>query len=621
MTLRLGQLRVVGLGLMVGAILHSVAAAQVTPPPVRSDSARQDSIRARALQDSIARAKIVADSIARAKVVADSIDKADTLRTPIPGFPSPPMFDGDYLWQGDDILASGAVSLTELVSRVPGAVGFRSGFVTSPSAPAYAGCFRCVRYFLDGIEIAAPDVRSGGILDNAEIPLWQLQEVRIVRGANELRVYLRTWGVERTIPMTRIDILTGADEVSQFGGFLGKRTKSGGVFQFGAQQFGTNSRTNSGAGNRSSISVRVGIVKPLWGVDAYAIRTSRSRDPQESVGGLASLPEFKGSRTDAYVRATWGRPLNGSWLQFVAATMNVKERTPGTGPAAPAEGEPPADSSRTEAQYLFAGGTRLGGISLSGTARFRALDGLHTNELAATAAASLAGINVAAYLRSDTRDSLVAAELSVQANPLPLISLSGSVGQTSPMGSSTRPAAFFANADLGVRVLRATLHGGVLLRDSMQLAAPIVFDASLASRAETGAFGIYARLNGPVWRDIHADITTIHWDADGWYRPGQLTRASIYLDSWWPRKFPNRTFHIYAGLAYETRADTRFPSSANVVVAPGHTSISSLVEIRILSAVLTWQNRNIRGLEMSEVPGLRLPRRLSIYGVRWVLWN
>jgi hypothetical protein len=448
--------------------------------------------------------------------------------------------------------------------------------------------------------------------------------VRVVQGANELRVYLRTWGVERTIPYTRIDILTGADETSLFGALFGKRYKSGALLQVAGNQFATKSRVNTGAGDRGTLMGRVGLIKESFGVDAFILRTNRVREEQERVGG-AQLEAFEGSRTDAYVRATFGQPDSSSWFQAIAASMNVTERTPGTGPPPPGEGDPPqppADTSLTEAQYLFAGGTRLGALGITGAARFRAFDGRHSNELSATVGGPLAGADVAAHLRRDTRDSVMSAELSLRTSLLNFLTVSGSVGQLSSIGGSDRPAGLFAHADVGLRLRRTWLHGGLVLRDSLTLVAPIVFDPSLTARDEAAALGVYARINGPIWRDIHAEVTTIHWDSDGWYRPEQMTRASIYLDSWWLRKFPRRTFHIHAGVTYENRSDAMFPTgAAGVSTAPGHSSITSLVVIRILSAVITWQNRNIRGLEISEIPGLRLPRRLSVYGVRWVLWN
>jgi hypothetical protein len=49
--------------------------------------------------------------------------------------------------------------------------------------------------------------------------------------------------------------------------------------------------------------------------------------------------------------------------------------------------------------------------------------------------------------------------------------------------------------------------------------------------------------------------------------------------------------------------------------------VSTLLEIRIMRAVLTYQQRNILGYLYQVVPGFEMPRVLAIYGVRWDFWN
>ena len=42
---------------------------------------------------------------------------------------------------------------------------------------------------------------------------------------------------------------------------------------------------------------------------------------------------------------------------------------------------------------------------------------------------------------------------------------------------------------------------------------------------------------------------------------------------------------------------------------------------RIVSAVLSYQFRNIRGDPYQLVPGYLMPRLNQFYGVRWEFWN
>ena len=49
--------------------------------------------------------------------------------------------------------------------------------------------------------------------------------------------------------------------------------------------------------------------------------------------------------------------------------------------------------------------------------------------------------------------------------------------------------------------------------------------------------------------------------------------------------------------------------------------LSSQLEIRIVDATVFWQFRNALGVRYSQVPGLEMPRPISLYGVRWSFRN
>jgi hypothetical protein len=50
-------------------------------------------------------------------------------------------------------------------------------------------------------------------------------------------------------------------------------------------------------------------------------------------------------------------------------------------------------------------------------------------------------------------------------------------------------------------------------------------------------------------------------------------------------------------------------------------TVSAMLEIRIMRAVITYQQRNITAYQYPIVPGFEMPRVLAIYGVRWDFWN
>jgi hypothetical protein len=64
-----------------------------------------------------------------------------------------------------------------------------------------------------------------------------------------------------------------------------------------------------------------------------------------------------------------------------------------------------------------------------------------------------------------------------------------------------------------------------------------------------------------------------------------------------------------------------FPASARDIETAVSKTLSGILEIRILRAVISYQQRNILGYQYDILPGFEMPRVLAIYGVRWDFWN
>jgi hypothetical protein len=72
---------------------------------------------------------------------------------------------------------------------------------------------------------------------------------------------------------------------------------------------------------------------------------------------------------------------------------------------------------------------------------------------------------------------------------------------------------------------------------------------------------------------------------------------------------------------YEFRGPTAFPLAGGDVSVGASKTITGLLEIRILRAVVSYQQRNLLSYQYFVVPGFEMPRVLAIYGVRWDFWN
>jgi hypothetical protein len=73
---------------------------------------------------------------------------------------------------------------------------------------------------------------------------------------------------------------------------------------------------------------------------------------------------------------------------------------------------------------------------------------------------------------------------------------------------------------------------------------------------------------------------------------------------------------------HDYRDGISFPRSIGPSIAQTSHELSSLVEIRLVDAVLFWRQRYTIGQRITEfVPGYPVPRQTTLYGVRWDFWN
>jgi hypothetical protein len=163
--------RWVGLGLVAGAVLQSEAAAQDTT------RARRDTARVR--RDTTIRVPIPpqADTIVKRDSLAqrDSAVRArlarlaaDSIKTPLARAELPELIDvarPTMRWTRDSLFATGALTLLDLLERIPGLTALRGGWLATPMIGGYLGDIGRVRVFYDGMEIDGLDPRMGGVID------------------------------------------------------------------------------------------------------------------------------------------------------------------------------------------------------------------------------------------------------------------------------------------------------------------------------------------------------------------------------------------------------------------------------------------------------------------------
>ena len=598
----------------------------------------------------------------RDSVRADSV-RADTLRAPIARAEAPmlPETGIGWRWDRDAMFATGALNLGELLARVPGAIQFRPSWIHSPQTAAFLGNPGAVRVFLDGIEMDALDPRSGNVLDLTEVPIWTLEEVRVERGARELRVHLRTWRYDRTIANTRVDVGTGDLGTNLYRLFYAKRYAHGEVLQAGLQPYSTSDPTTglpgSTAGGRSlAMMVRAGWARGPWSADAFIVRDSRTRNSEISYNlrspnfvqrlGTAvadSIPALRFTRTDAYLRGGYGDPENGPWLQAVAATSAFHEATGQSGAREQRGMLVPngsggytilalGDTMPSRAQYILAGGITRWGARLSATSRTRVHDGSTTTSPSARASWDTRFGAVSARAERDGFNHLNSLEAGITALPVPFVSLSG-VAERHQGANDGTPAGNALRGEAGLRYHSAWLAAGVLLRDSMRVDIPLVYYSNFetpsvqrpARQIAVGhARGTFASVRGKLFRDLGLDAMATRWASADLFRPQFESRTELFFRTKWLGGYPDGQFGFNATAIHEYRSTTLFPApdAVRTTNVPGEQVLSTLIEIKIRSAYISWQLRNIVSTQYGIIPGYLASRRATnFYGVRWEFYN
>lgn len=576
--------------------------------------------------------KIDSAAIARRKRLA-----ADTIKAPLARAELPQSLDGRWHWTGTALRGAGAITLADLLARIPGATAMRANWIPAPQYIAWNGDAGRVRVFLDGIELDAIDPRNGQVLDLSKLPIWQLEEVAVEPAPGELRVHLRTWRVEKTIPYSQTDIVTGSEQTNLYRGYFGKRLHNGGAFQLGAQQFNTLSYRTGGDGSSLQVFARLGWAWKKLSVDAAVNRASEDRSAtirfpmdKKDINKNGS-PPFRGSLGTSYARVAWGDPdaRSGTWIHFIAARQSISENSKVSTSAALSSTTATAvkdtvDSTAARTQYVLSAGAARWGISASATARLRKLSPHAVISPSARLGYAWRFVSLAAYGESLGADSTKRFDVSARIAPWRWFVLSGSYGNYRPMSEPIGGPSFrAARAELSTTLFGVTLSGGGITRGLTTLAAPIALDSSLVRVGSGKAMGVTGRIRARIWRDLVADASVVRWDGSGAYRPQMEVHGALTLDSGFPTRFPRNNFHLLISTQYDHRTSMFFPTKKGLVgTTAGASDVAGLrLEVRIASGTVFYQTENMVGKTYETAPGYMMPKRLQFYGLRWAFWN
>jgi hypothetical protein len=345
-----------------------------------------------------------------------------------------------------------------------------------------------------------------------------------------------------------------------------------------------------------------------------------------AVPQVNALPPFKGSEALAYLRAAWRDPeANGPWAQLIASTTSAGEngRSSTSGTTVPTTTTADtADTTASRAQYVVAAGITRWGLRLSTTNRLRSIGGKsHVSPGARVEYASRL-LTVSAFGERAV-DSTTRTDVQARLAPFSWVNFGASFSRSAPRTVAIGVPFTASRFEGGLKWHDRWVSGGVVTRGATVLAPPVELDTTLRAVATPQVTGTFAAFHGPLLAGWQLDADFTSWNSAGAYRPQTQTRTRLYFESSFLGRFKPGVFHLLASATHEYRSTTYVPLGTNPVgqSTKGASAISTLLEIRIASAVISWQYRNATGTPYETYPGYLMPRLVSVYGVRWEFWN
>jgi len=577
------------------------------------------------------------DSAAAAADSAAEPAAPDT--TPIPQLPrlrAEATRDGEagvWTWDQTDLLASGALTLTDLLERIPGVTGVRYGFVGLPETVASLGGAGSIELVLDGYVV---DPLGTTTLDLSRIELAELGRVRVERRLGGLRVEIESLSPRYKAPYSRIEAGTGYYETNLLRGlFLTPRFLGGsvglGVERLASEAFGEPVENFSGWAKWTLTGSRLGL-------QVEYRRGSISRQGE-------AFGRFEGRRDDVVLR-TRAALAPGLAAEAYVGRSTVDDAFHGL-----------ADSA-----IVREAGTQAGlraayestALRAATSLRARTERGLPALDGEVSAGMTLGGVLAldGALRLTDWREGQRAASRTVRAELGPFFGIrpvgewfSGKTGTPWLADSAgvpilTERSGYRAGVEAAFGRLSLSAAGTVLEADAVpDPAVGFGQPARLFPGGRVEGLEVAASIPTP-WKILALEGAYSLWrGGQTWiYLPKETGRVGLALHTV-PLRSGNleliarlearhrgampvpgfvRTDGDEAGSGDGTGADDGAAPPLIVEVAPAATTFDFYFQLRIkdVRAFLRWENLTNRP-GLWDIPGRELPGQRLFYGVKW----
>lgn len=589
----------VGLAILL-CLAPAVLEAQVDRPrPAKGDSGRGPA-------DSTASyARLMADTRTRVPVA------------PQLGAEGPIPASARVVFTRDSIDWAGALTLGDLLARIPGTYLLRAGGVGRPEPLNFAARGAAsLEVLLDGMPYPPLGPDSVGV-DPADIPLGVIDRVEVERWPSALRVYLYTRSHDRLAARSSIALAAGPDKLAHYEGFLERRFQGG----FGVGAGGDFLKvpppgSATGTFERTGYWLQASFIPDAGhGLVLEYLGNALNRDEFSDLA--ASGPRLEGRRGELRARAFIGGRPDGTGLRLDLL------------------GSRSAFDSMAVDQTIWSGGAALSfrGPLLSASAMALAANRWTSLDLSGRASWTPTALLVlqaeGAYRRHDggreTRWIGGRAGLELPAN----LELSASAR----VGKQVAAPAVAVSPEQDVQEAE-----GALTWSTRRLGAEarLARTAAFVPQAYQELPGLAALPDAPAstWVSAGGYLRPLDWiTVRGWYAQASSPAPAGLPPRHWSmtgtirtkllRTFRSGAFDLKLELGYEGwRAGTLGldDTSAPVPLGEAH-YVRSLVQVAIESFSIFWESRNLTGETAGYVPGYQVPKFSGMFGVRWGFMN
>ena len=533
--------------------------------------------------------------------------------------PLGPMAPGTrYHFTRNSMAWSGAFTLADLLTAIPGVYVARGGFFGQPEYVMYGGRGAAgVELFWDGMPLH-PIGGDSLYQDLGRFSLSYLREIDVIVMPGRLQVFLVSERHERLEPRSAIRVTSGSFDTAEYAGLFQRRWTNGLALNLAGDFAGSDGAPDAGRNDQ---------YLDLWakfewlpedgnrGVAYQVRRQSQDRDAPLEAGGA---PARDGDRTDFLFKIfSRARPDRNGWSaeaglgstswsnDSVVGDQSIRQVFGAVGFGRPdlnfkAIGRVADARVKGDLEGRF-GWLPVDGIVVSGHGRWQ--------RATASRTARSGGVSVGLYRGPFSATGQVTAGRVIQTPALSFDS-----------AQSIADASF--HAGLNLNWLTGTV--GLVRRDAF-LPVPMPDFPALAG-ADSSRAATYFVADVRV-RPVHPLFLT------AWYshprtdpaalQPPKHGRAEITFRSKFWRTFRSGAFEFMVryGIEYWSRGTAGLNTAGGPVELPGATFHEWYVQFQLVGFQAFWNLRNARNTRAQYVPALVYPVNAQMFGVKWEFTN